>query len=53
MFNNINKYGAITLSETDKVISTFGTNISYGGCVGGLIGLWFFFRIATVVSLTL
>jgi hypothetical protein len=36
-----------------NIIATAGTDFTYGECVGGLFALWFLFRVATVVSLTL
>lgn len=50
---NVDKYGTQVIKMSEQVIPTVGTNITFGGCVGGLLGLWILFRSLTVVSLTL
>ena len=49
---NEEKYGAAVIAQSKQINSVVGTDIPYGGCVGGLIALWFIFRFLTVVSLT-
>jgi len=47
------KWGDGTVAESDQILYTVGTTLTYGGCVGGLIFLWFLFRFMVVVSLAL
>jgi hypothetical protein len=47
------KYGITTYNQSDDINKVVGTEISFWGCVGGLIALWVLFRTLTVVSLTL
>lgn len=51
--NGTEKYGSITIAQSDQITTLFGTTLTYGGCVGGLIFLWALFRIMVVVSLAL
>ena len=51
--NGTVKYGNVTVAQSEQILGLFGTTLSYGACVGGLIGLWALFRIMVVVSLAL
>jgi len=47
-----NKHGALVDQQSEQVIPTVGTLMTFGECVLGLALLWFLFRFLTVVSLT-
>ena len=47
------KFGAITVGMSAEINGLVGTTLSFGACVGGLIGLWLVLRTLVVVSLSL